>query len=158
MKRIAYARKREGKTNYKKRLELLKSGKSRLVVRVTNKNLVLQLINYSPDGDKIISGVNTESLKNLGWKGSRKNIPAAYLGGLLLAKTSKIKEAILDLGLQKNKPKGKIYAAVKGVIEGGIKIACDEKVLPSEDQIKGTVLSKTMITQIPKIKEKILKK
>jgi large subunit ribosomal protein L18 len=47
-------------TNYTKRLKLLKSGKTRLVFRYTNRNLITQLINYSRFGDNIIFGINSK--------------------------------------------------------------------------------------------------
>ena len=43
---VKFRRKREGKTNYKKRLELLKGNTSRLVVRRSNTSLVLQTLYY----------------------------------------------------------------------------------------------------------------
>jgi len=40
---VYYRRRREGKTDYAKRLALVKSGKTRMVVRRSNKGLVIQL-------------------------------------------------------------------------------------------------------------------
>ena len=40
---LPYRRKREGRTNYKKRLALLKSGQPRLVIRRSNRYLQFQL-------------------------------------------------------------------------------------------------------------------
>ena len=40
---VQYRRKRELRTNYRKRLNLLKSGLTRLIARPSNKHLVLQL-------------------------------------------------------------------------------------------------------------------
>ena len=47
-------RRREGKTDYRKRLCLLRSGKTRLVVRKSLKNTQIQFVQYKEDGDKII--------------------------------------------------------------------------------------------------------
>jgi large subunit ribosomal protein L18 len=95
-------RRRKKKTNYKKRLALLKSEKTRLVIRKSISNISIQFVNFDPKGDKTIVTVISTELKKLGWtKGG--NIPAAYLTGLLAgkrAKEKKIQEAILDLGLQ----------------------------------------------------------
>ena len=80
---IPFKRKRQGRTNYKKRLTLLKSKKLRLVVRKTNKQILIQIVKYEPDGDKIICGVNSSSLKKQGWKyGSFSNFSnyKAYFG------------------------------------------------------------------------------
>ena len=58
--RTQYKRKREGKTNYKKRLKLLQSRTTRLVIRKSNKHIIAQLTNYYPDGDKVVVGVNSK--------------------------------------------------------------------------------------------------
>ncbi|MDD3175035.1 MAG: 50S ribosomal protein L18 [Candidatus Nanoarchaeia archaeon] len=142
---VAYRRKREGKTNYKKRLTLLKSNLTRLVIRKTNTEIVLQLVNYDQDGDKVVATVPSKKLIKFGWDYSKKSIPAAYLTGLLLAKMAKTKnvtEAVLDLGLQTPEQKSKVYAALKGAIDGGLNIPADEKVFPDESRIKGEHISK----------------
>jgi large subunit ribosomal protein L18 len=46
-------RQREGRTNYRKRLKLLRSGKVRAVVRKSIKNTQIQLIEYKEKGDII---------------------------------------------------------------------------------------------------------
>ena len=137
---IPYRRKREGKTNYKKRLEMLKSRKNRLVIRKTNKHIVAQIANYHPDGDKIVAGVSSKQLESHGWKHSTKNLPASYLTGLLLAKKAKaagVGSAVLDLGLQTPHKGSRLYAALKGAIDGGLDIPASEEVFPSEDRLKG---------------------
>ncbi|MFH0870813.1 MAG: 50S ribosomal protein L18 [archaeon] len=137
---VQYRRKREGRTNYKKRLIYLKSKTPRLVVRRTNKQLLLQIVEYLPDGDKIICGVNSSSLKKLGWQYSCNNMPACYLAGLLLGKKAKakhVKEAILDAGLQTHVPGSRIYAAVKGAVDSGIMIPVSPEVFPSKERLSG---------------------
>jgi large subunit ribosomal protein L18 len=137
---VLYARKREGKTNYKKRLILLKSRKPRLVIRKTNQQIIAQIVEYLPDGDKVLVATSSLALKKLGWNYSCKNIPAAYLTGLLLgkkAKDKKINEAIVDFGLQTIIPSSKIYAVVQGVKDSGIDVPVDEKVLPKKERIEG---------------------
>src|SRR3989344_7150894 len=100
---VAKKRRREGKTDYKKRLAFVASGRPRLVVRRSLKNINLQLIEYQEEGDKVIASANSSELIKLGWKHSRGNIPAAYLTGFLLGhKAKKVKEAILDIGLYKS--------------------------------------------------------
>ena len=89
IKKVNYRRKREGKTNYKKRLKLLLSKKPRLVIRRSLNNISLQIIEYQTNGDKIIVGTNSSELKKMGWTANTGNIPAAYLTGLLLAKKAK---------------------------------------------------------------------
>lgn len=137
VKRVLFRRKADGKTNYKKRLNLLKAKKPRLVIRKTNKNIIAQIILYNENGDKIISQSNSKDLEKLGWKYSKGNIPSSYLIGLQLAKNTERKEAILDIGLQKSSKGARIYACLKGVIDGGINVPHSKDVFPSEDRILG---------------------
>jgi len=138
---IAYRRKREGKTNYKKRLKLLLSKKPRLVIKKSLNNLTAQIIEFNPKGDKVLIGVSTKTLEKLGWKAHRGNITSAYLLGFLIGKKSKVKEAIVDLGLQLSKNKTALYAVVKGAIDAGMKIPCSEEIFPSEERISGKHIS-----------------
>ncbi|MBN2141996.1 50S ribosomal protein L18 [Candidatus Woesearchaeota archaeon] len=141
---VAYRRKREGRTNYKKRLIYLKSKKPRLVIRKTNKQLLLQIVEYDHDGDKVVCGVASKELAKHGWKYSFNNTPACYLAGILLAKKAvakNVKEAIVDFGFQTNTPKSRLYAALKGVVEGGLSIPVDESTFPSESRINGEHIS-----------------
>ncbi len=137
---IAYRRKRQGKTNYNKRLKLVMSRLPRLVVRKTNKSIIVQLVGYAEDGDKVIVSVSSSSLKKLGWSYSLKSIPAAYLTGLLLAKKGiekGIKKAIVDIGLQRPVNGSRLYSAVKAAVDAGIDMHVDDKIFPAEDRIKG---------------------
>ncbi len=155
MKILQFKRKREKKTNYRKRLLLTKSRIPRLVIRLSNKNIYFQLTEYSESGDKVVTGSSSKELEKLGWKHSRTNIPAAYLTGLLFAKKSKLKKAVLDIGLQKNQHKGRIYAALKGVIDGGVDIPHNKEIFPSEERISGIHLKKEVSQSISKIMEKL---
>lgn len=128
------------RTNYKKRLALLKSGKPRLVLRKTLNTIIVQVVQYNPDGDKVLVTATSKELIKLGWKGHTGNMPSAYLTGVLAAKkakTAKVKEVILDVGLQAPAKGGKIYAALKGVSEGGLSVPHSEDVLPSDERIQG---------------------
>ncbi len=134
-------RKSELRTDYALRLRLLKSKKPRLVVRKSLKNVLVQIVEYRPDGDKIIASAYTKELqKHYGWSHARRNIPAAYLTGYLLglkAAQKKIKEAIADFGSQKVVARSLLFAVVKGAHDAGLQIPCDPESLPSEDRIKG---------------------
>jgi len=137
---VSYRRKREGRTNYKKRLKLLKSKRPRLIIRRTDKQILIQVAEYAPNGDKLVCGVNSNVLKKLGWGYSCKNLPACYLTGLLLGKkalTKKVKEVILDAGLQTLVPGSRIYAALKGVIDAGIEIPVSDNIFPSQQRLSG---------------------
>ena len=138
--RKGYNRKLKGKTNYKKRLKLLMSKKPRLVIRKSINNINMQIVEYHADGDKILSSVNSLELKKLGWDLNTGNIPAAYLTGLLLAKKSKnkkISEVIVDIGLNTPTKGSKIFAALKGAIDNGIKTPHSENMFPDEKAISG---------------------
>ena len=137
---VPYRRKREGRTHYKKRLELLKSDSIRLVIRRSNTATLLQFIQYQPDGDKILLTFNSKQLSSYGWDFSKKSIPANYLAGLIVgskAKQLKISKAILDMGLQTPKAGSKVYAALKGVIDAGVDVPSSSDIFPSEERISG---------------------
>jgi len=136
---VFFRRKRQGKTDYKKRLGMLKSGKHRLVIRKSLMNTYVQVVEYDPDGDKVIAAASTKELKKLGWKFATSSVPAAYLAGLLCAKKAKLsKEAILDAPPFAGLAKGcRIYSALKGAIDGGLKVNASEEIFPSQDRITG---------------------
>lgn len=138
--RTLYKRKKEGRTDYKKRLKLLSSKKLRLAVRKSLKNINAQIIEYHDNGDKTLVSANTKELVKLGWKSSRRNTPSAYLIGLIIAakaKKKEIKEAILDIGLSKSIKNAIQYAVLKGAIDGGLKIPHSSDLLPDEKRLSG---------------------
>lgn len=140
IKPVEFRRKREGRTNYVKRLKLLKSRKIRLVVRKSINNIVAQLVQYSPKGDNVLATATSAELGKYGYNYNKGNITSAYLTGLLIGKKSKekgVKEAILDIGLQPSTKSSRIYAVAKGAIDGGLRIPCSPEILPNEKQIKG---------------------
>jgi large subunit ribosomal protein L18 len=141
IKVVQFRRKREGKTDYKKRLNLLKGRTCRLVVRPSLKNISAQLVTFAPAGDLVEVGVNSSALAKHGWNVHKGNIPAAYLTGFLLGKLAAskgIKEAILDTGLYTPIKGGRIYACVKGIVDAGVAVPVDEVVLPSDERVKGS--------------------
>jgi len=157
---MQYHRKTSGKTNYKKRLELLKSRKDRIVIRRTNKYLVLQIIKYEPAGDRVLAAVTSKALQKLGWKHSCKNLPAGYLTGLLLGKKAiekKLKEGVLDLGLQTPIKGSKVYAVLKGVLDGGLKVPSSNEIFPNDERIQGKHISDKITKDFESIKAKIIK-
>ena len=92
--KLAFKRRREGKTDYRARLNLIGLDKSRLVVRITNQHTIAQIINVNLDGDETVVSAHSNELKKMGWLGSGKNTSAAYLTGFLVAK--KALEAGID--------------------------------------------------------------
>lgn len=134
-------RKREGKTNYKKRLATLKSDKARLVVRKTDKNIIAQIVEFSGKGDHVLMTVDTRCLSKYGWELSRKNTSAGYLLGLVVAKNSPKKQVILDIGLRTPTKGGVVFAVLKGAVDGGLEIPHSSDVIPDEGRISGKVLA-----------------
>lgn len=134
------------------------SGTPRLVIRPTNKHLTAQLIRADSSGDIVLASAHSSELKELGWKASCGNLPAAYLTGLLIGKKAKAKgvgNAILDLGLHTRGPR--IFAAAKGAVDGGLAIPVGENALPSSDRMRGSHIvsySKLISTQ-PEVYKKI---
>ena len=157
--KVPHRRRREKKTDYKLRLSLLKSGKYRLVVRKSNKYILGQIVKYDKSGDKTIVSVNSKMLKELGWKNNFKNIPAAYLTGLMLGKRAKeknINDAVLDMGLLTSTKGNKIYSLLKGVIDSGVNINHSKDVMPSKERIEGRHISEKIVQDFENIKKKIM--
>lgn len=138
--RTVKRRRKEGKTDYKARLGLLKSKNPRLVVRKTNKFVIAQIISTEVAQDKIDVGVISKDLLKFGWpkekEGSLKSLAACYLTGFLLGKKAGKKSVNLDLGLQRNAHGGRLYAVLKGAVDAGLDIKYDEKAMPQEERIK----------------------
>jgi len=139
---------------------MLRSKRTRIVVRPSIKAIRVQFIDYSPEGDKIVaSALSTELAKNFAWKHSFASTPAAYLTGLLAGKRAKekgIEAAILDIGRYFPTPGGKLFASLKGVVDAGIECPFDEAMLPSEDRLMGKHLNKDLKPLIDEIKQKIV--
>lgn len=153
---IPYRRRREDKTNYHKRIALLKSNKPRLVIRKSLKNMVLQLIEYHPTGDKIVISAHTRELKKYDWNYGYGNLPSAYLLGLVFGKKAlakKYKEAVIDLGLQGPIKGTRLFAAVKGVVDAGFHIPHDAAMFPQDDRIKGQHIAQNTFAKNAALKE-----
>jgi len=153
-------RQREGRTDYRKRLRLLRSRKIRLVVRNSLKNIRVQFIDYHETGDKVIaSATSNELVTKYNWKYATSTTPAAYLTGMLAAKRAKdkgIEESILDIGRNVPTTGAKVFAALKGVIDTGITCPHDKEKIPNEDRLTGKHLNKDILPQINTIKSKII--
>ena len=158
IQRTVKRRRNEQKTDYNARLGLLSSNKPRVVVRKTNRYIIGQVIVSNVAQDKVVVSVTSKELLGMGWPqslhGSLKGLAAAYLTGVLLAKKSEIKEAVLDMGMQRNVSGGRVYAFLKGTVDGGLKIPHGSKALPDNAKLEGN--NKTRETFI-KLKEELIK-
>lgn len=138
--RVKFRRRREGKTNYYRRRRLLLSRRSRLVVRKTNTNTIVQIVNASVVGDSTVASAISSELGDHGWTAGTGNIPAAYLTGLLAglrAKSRGVKEAVLDVGLNPPVKGSRVYAALKGAVDAGLEVPHNPEVLPDDSRITG---------------------
>src|SRR5438874_383253 len=95
--RVGFRRRREGKTDYRRRLGLLKSGESRVVVRTSNSNVVVQFVHYDEKGDVVAAQAEARELPKLGYESAGSNTPSAYLTGRLAA--TRAKEAGVSSGV-----------------------------------------------------------
>lgn len=158
IKKVTFKRRREYKTDYRLRIGLLKAGKPRLVIRKTDRYIIAQIVNSKESQDFTVTYTNSKELEKYDWKSGFKNLPAAYLTGFLAAKKAekqKVKEAIVDIGLQRSTKGSRIYAVIKGAIDGGLRVSCPEEMF-DEERIKGGHLKVKDIKQkIDEIKEKI---
>jgi len=152
-------RKKERKTSYKKRLGMLKSGKARVVIRKTNKYVIVQLVESRGAQDKVVFSISSKELLKHGWPkelgGSLKSVSAAYLTGYLAGKKIKVDRAILDLGLQRSFYGGRLYAALKGLVDAGVKIEHDKKIFPSEERISGKHLKENVQKAFESVRGKL---
>lgn len=142
--RVPFRRRREGKTDYRKRLGLVKSGETRLVVRRTNGNVIVQFVDWSQTGDEVKATAVAQELKKMGWEGSPKNTPAAYLTGLLAGRRASqagVENAVLDIGRHMPAKGSRVFAALKGVLDAGIEVPHgSEEIYPSEERLNGAFL------------------
>lgn len=140
--RVPYRRRREFRTDYRKRRILATSKESRFVVRITNKNMIIQIIKAEIEGDQtLIQTHSKELVEKFNWKGDTNNTSAAYLLGLiagLKALRAGVEASIPDIGLRAPSKGSRAFAAIKGAREAGLKVPLDEEMAPGEDRIVGT--------------------
>ncbi len=137
---VPMRRRREVRTDYHQRLRLLKSGKPRLVARISNNHIRAQLVTPGPDGDDTIATAISAELDDYGWEAPVGNLPSAYLTGLLLGKRALedgYEEAVLDIGLHSPTPGSKVFAVQEGAIDAGLEIPHNEAVLPDWRRNRG---------------------
>ena len=148
---VKWRRRREGKTNYHSRKKLLLQDKQkynvakyRLVVRFSKKNILCQLIYSRLEGDFVINSSYSKNLPNIGLPLINNNYSTSYINGLYLSKKFfsenfldiKKKQpknnftVILDLGLVRVTTGNKVFAAMKGAVDGGFSIPHNEKRFP----------------------------
>ena len=162
--KVAFRRRREGRTNYHQRLKLLLSKEDRVVVRKSAKHMQVQLVAPKPEGDITLSSAISTELKKYGYEGSTGNTTAAYLTGLLFGlKTLKngYESGVLDIGLSASSSGSRIYAVLKGIVDAGMDVPHDSSVFPSDERVRGEHVAEyvdgsNLPEQFDAVKEKIL--
>jgi large subunit ribosomal protein L18 len=137
---IPFRRRREGRTDYYARGKLLLSENPRMVVRKTNREIIIQLSVPEPAGDRILAAAYSRDLAGYGYTGSRSNTPAAYLTGILFAarcRKAGYSSAVLDIGLARASPGARVFAALKGAVKAGLSVPHSEEVLPDDSRVRG---------------------
>lgn len=136
-----FNRRIRGQTDYAQRLRLLKSNMTRVVIRRSNKNMLVQFVDYADKGDKILTSAKAVDLTKLGFTLNTGNLPAAYLTGFLAGKRAQKVgfkgECIVDFGLQQSMYGSKLYAAIKGIKDSGVNIKVSDVVFPADERING---------------------
>jgi len=90
---VKYRRRREGKTDYRARQKLITQDKTkynapkyRFVVRISNRDVVCQIIASKIIGDHVVAAAYSHELPRYGLKTGLTNYAAAYATGLLLGR------------------------------------------------------------------------
>lgn len=125
-----------------------------ITVNITNQNTQVQILKPGIAGDVVIASAHSRYLLEKGWKGSRKNIPAAYLTGYVAGKKALLlgaKSAILYTGTRRYTQR--MAAALKGVIDAGLEVPADAATFPPVERINGDHL--TVKNQVLQIKSTI---
>ena len=133
---------------------MLMSKRDFITINVTNENTQVQILKPELTGDKVIVSAHSRFLLKDGWKGSRKNIPAAYLTGYFAGKKALSKgvdNATVYSGTRKYTQR--MAAVVKGVVDAGMKVPSDEETFPPEERISGEHLK--VKNDIATVKSKI---
>ncbi|KAK4538647.1 hypothetical protein CDCA_CDCA19G4672 [Cyanidium caldarium] len=166
-------RRREGKTDYQARRALVVSDKTkynspkyRLVVRITNTDIVCQIVHARIEGDHVLTAAYAHELPRYGIPVGLTNYAAAYATGLLVARRVLTKlgladayvgkeeadgemyrvepqedrrpfRALLDVGLVRTTTGHRVFGAMKGAVDGGLDVPHNEKRFPKYNKENG---------------------
>jgi large subunit ribosomal protein L18 len=129
---------RTHKTNYRKRQALLVSRQNFVTIKITNQNLIAQILKPEILGDIVKVSAYSRELRRYGWKGSLNSLPACYLAGALLGKRALekgVNKAVLYIG---SKPfTSRIAACMKGIVQAGVNIPISSESFPPEYRLNG---------------------
>jgi large subunit ribosomal protein L18 len=157
--RVAFRRRREGKTDYRYRLRLLKSGTPRAVVRLSGGRVIVAVTGYDPTGDRVLAAAESPELAKVGFPtSSLTSTTASYLTGYLAglrAKSAGATEAVFDAGLKHPSQGGRLLSALKGLLDAGVEIPHGEGAFPSNDRLNGTHLPKPLPQPLEKYRSQL---
>jgi large subunit ribosomal protein L5e len=167
---VKYRRRREGKTDYQARRRLTvqdknkyNSPKYRLVVRITNRDVICQIVQPKIVGDHCLCAAYSHELPKYGVEVGLTNYAACYATGLLCARRLLTKlgladdyegctepdgelfmveeegdkrpfTCVLDVGLVRTTTGNRVFGALKGAADGGLSIPHSEKRFPGYDR------------------------
>jgi len=167
---VKYRRRREGKTDYQARRRMViqdknkyNSPKYRFVVRMTNKDIICQVVYAKIVGDVTICSAYSHELPKYGLEVGLTNYAACYCTGLLAARRLLKKleldgdyegqaepdgemflveqegekrpfTCVLDVGLVRTTTGNRVFGALKGAVDGGLNIPHSEKRFPGYDR------------------------
>jgi len=169
---VKFRRRREAKTDYYARKRLIiqdknkyKTPKYRLVVRVTNKDIITQIIAADINHDVVLASAYAHELPRYGIKLGLTNYAAAYSTGLLLARRVNAKfnlkyegnteingedynvepeeesakpfKALLDVGLARTTSGARVFGALKGATDGGLDVPHNDHRFPGSKREGG---------------------
>jgi large subunit ribosomal protein L18 len=157
--RVHFRRRREGKTDYRVRLRLLKSGTARAVVRFSGRRVRVSIIQYDPVGDRVVAAAESAELARVGFPASSfASTPAAYLTAYLAGLRSKsagAESAVLDTGIRHPTQGGRLSAALKGLLDSGLEVPHGEGGFPSTERLNGAHLPKPLPQPLEAYKMKL---
>ncbi len=159
--RLRYKRRRNGETDYRRRMRMLRGGSVRAVVRVSNTQTICQLVDYQSGGDEILVSIDGRTLVDkFKWPmdASRKSIPASYLTGFAMGKAALAAghdEAVLDIGLAASSSGNRAFSALKGMVDAGLEIPHGEDVLPDDNRVSGAHIDESIAKAVESTKKAI---
>tara|TARA_Y100000589_G_C27072839_1_gene596203 strand:- start:17 stop:385 length:369 start_codon:yes stop_codon:yes gene_type:complete len=118
-------------------------------------------VTWAAEGDKVALNVTGNDLvKKHAWPEtmSKKSVPASYLVGYALGKAAIAaghEDAVLDIGLAASTPGGRVFAALRGMVEAGLNVPHSEEILPSDDRISGAHIDESVANAIETTKSSI---
>jgi len=157
--RVHFRRRREGKTDYRVRLRLLKSDTPRAVVRFSDRRVHVSIVRFDPVGDRVLAAAESAELGRVGFpENSLSTTPAAYLTAYLAGLRSKSAGAasvVLDTGIRHPTEGGRLSAALKGLLDAGVQVPHGEGHFPSKERLNGAHLPKPLPQPLEAYKMKL---